>query len=139
MTFVMVGVEQAVRRRPAHHLGEYPAEVHRILQTGVGALTADGVVHMGGVADVQRPPAPVGCRLPGRVGEAGNRCGTVNFVIGAIDGDEGGAENREIGFSGSVHALLGHHDPDGTAIVIAEGVHAARVSADPPLRCPAWL
>jgi hypothetical protein len=40
MALGVVGVEQAVRRRPVHHLGELPSQVHRILHTGVEALPA---------------------------------------------------------------------------------------------------
>ena len=46
----MVGIEEAVRRRLVDHLGELPAQVHRILHTGVETLSAVRGMHVCGVA-----------------------------------------------------------------------------------------
>ena len=37
----LVGIQEAFRRCPVDHLGQLPAQVHRILHTGVEALSTD--------------------------------------------------------------------------------------------------
>ena len=51
----VVGVQQALRRRPVDHLGQLPSEVHRVLHTGVEALPTDRGMHVRGVAGQQDP------------------------------------------------------------------------------------
>ena len=53
----VVRVEQALGRRLLDHLGQLPAEVHRILHAGVEALPADRGVDVRRVAGQQDPPS----------------------------------------------------------------------------------
>ena len=94
----VVGVEQAFRRRPLDHLGQLPSQVHRILHTGLEALATVGGMHVRGVAGQQHPSLAVGRGLPGRVGEPGDPGGTVDAVVGPVDGDERLAEIAQGGF-----------------------------------------
>jgi hypothetical protein len=52
----VVGIEEAFRRRPLDHLGQLPSQIHRILHTGVEALSAVRRMHVCGVAGEQHPP-----------------------------------------------------------------------------------
>ena len=97
----VVGVEEALRRGPVDHLGQLPAQVHRILHAGVEALPADRGVHVRGVAGQQHAPVAVGRRLPGHVGEPGDPGRAVDAVIGAVDGDERLAEIAQGGLAGA--------------------------------------
>src|SRR3712207_6975188 len=49
----VVGVEEALRCGPVDHLGQLPAQVHRVLDAGVEALAADRGVHVRRVAGQQ--------------------------------------------------------------------------------------
>ena len=95
----VVGVQQAVRRRPVDHLGQLPAQVHRVLHAGVEALSAHRGMHVGGVAGQQHPPLAVGRGLPGHVGEPGDPGGAVDPVVGPVDGDERLAEIAQGGLA----------------------------------------
>ena len=61
----MVGIQEAFRRCPLDHLGQLPSQIHRILHTGVEALSTDRGMHVCGVAGQQDPslrgrPRPAG-------------------------------------------------------------------------------
>jgi hypothetical protein len=43
-----IGIRQALWRCPADHLGQLPAQIHRILNTGVEALPTDRDMHVCG-------------------------------------------------------------------------------------------
>ncbi len=60
----LVGVELIGVGAPRGDRGELPAEVHRVADAGVHALTADGAVDVRGVAEQEDPAAPE------RVGDA---------------------------------------------------------------------
>ena len=51
----VVGVQEAFRRGPVDHLGQLPAQVHRILDAGVEALAPVRGMHVCGVAGQQGP------------------------------------------------------------------------------------
>jgi hypothetical protein len=74
----VVGVEQALRRCPLHHLGQLPSEVHRILHTGVEALSPTGECTC--AASPASRTRPAGTTPPaGSLGEPGDRrwdCGS---------------------------------------------------------------
>ena len=53
----VVGIEQAFRRCPVDHLGQLPAQIHRILHAGVETLSTDRGMHVRGVAGEQHPPS----------------------------------------------------------------------------------
>ena len=107
----VVGVQQAVRRVPLDHLGELPAQVHRILHAGVEALSAHRGMHVRGVAGQQDASVAVGRGLPGHVGEPGDPGRTVDPEVGPVDGDERLAEIAQGGFARGPEVRLGHHDP----------------------------
>ena len=54
---------------------------------------------MCGVAGQQDPPVAVGRGLPGHIGEPGDPGGTVDPVVGPVDGDEPLAEIAQGGFA----------------------------------------
>src|SRR6266542_1903354 len=138
-------------RRPggARH-GRYPAglsgavwlttwasfsQIHRILHTGVEALSTHRVMHMCRVAGQQHPSFAVGRSLPSHVGEPGYPGGTVDPVIGTPDGDERLAEIAQGGFGRGAEVLLGHPDPHRSPVLQpAEGVDAEGVAVDAPFR-----
>ena len=84
----MVGIQEAFRRCPVDHLGQLPAQIHRILHTGVEALSTDRGMHVRRVAGQQDPSLAVGRGLPGHIGEPGDPGGTVDPVVGPVHGDE---------------------------------------------------
>ena len=51
----MVGIQEAFRRCPVDHLGQLPSQIHRILHTGVEALSTDRGMHVRRVAGQQDP------------------------------------------------------------------------------------
>ena len=59
MALGLVGVEEAVRRCPLDHLGQLPAQVHRILHAGLEALAAVRRVHVRRVAGQEDPSVAV--------------------------------------------------------------------------------
>lgn len=71
---------------------------------------------MRGVAGDQHAPLAVGFGLPGGVGEPGDPGGTVDPVIGSVDGDERRAEVAEGGFGGLSNVLFGHEDANRPVI-----------------------
>ncbi|GAA2322435.1 hypothetical protein GCM10010149_89470 [Nonomuraea roseoviolacea subsp. roseoviolacea] len=80
---VGVGVEQPVRRVPAHGRGELPAQVHGVADAEVESLRPEGGVDVGGVAREQDASLPVGRRLHRPVGEAGGETDVVERHVGA--------------------------------------------------------
>ena len=98
VTLGVVGVQEAFRGCPVDHLGQLPAQIHRILHAGVEALSTIRGMHVCGVAGQQDPSLAVGRGLPGHIGEPGDRGGTVDPVIGPVDGDEPLAEIAQGGF-----------------------------------------
>ena len=146
MALGVVGIQEAFRRCPVDHLGQLPPQVHRILHTGVEALSTHRGMHVCGVAGQQHPSVPVGRRLPGHIGEPGDPGGTVDPVVGPVYGDERLAEIAQGGFARGSGVLFGHHDPYRPLIHVdhlavadlvfqpAEGMDAAGVPADAQLR-----
>ncbi len=138
----MVGIQKAFRRCSLDHLGQLPSQIHRILYTGVEALSTVRGMHVGGVAGQQDPSVAVGRGLPGHVGEPGDPSRTVDPVVGPVYDDERLAEITQGGFAGVSDVLFGHHDPsrppvlvDHLAVVdlvlhLAEGMDADGVVAD---------
>ena len=70
------------------HLRQLPSQVHRILHADVEALSTDRRMHVRRVAGQQDPSLAVGRGLPSHVGEPGDPGGTVDPVVGPVDGDE---------------------------------------------------
>ena len=64
MALGVVGIQEAFRRRPLHHLSQLPSQVHRILHASLKALAAVGGMHMRGVARNQHASLTIGSRLP---------------------------------------------------------------------------
>ena len=95
----VVGIQEAFRRRPLDHLGQLPSQIHRILHTGVEALSTVRGMHVRGVAGQQDPSLAVGRGLPRHIGEPGDPGGTVDPVIGPVHGDERLAEIAQGGFA----------------------------------------
>ena len=141
----VVGVQQAFRRCPIDHLGQLPAQIHRILHAGVEALSTDRGMHVRRVAGQQDPSVAVGRGLPGHVGEPGDPGGTVDPVVGPVDGDEALAEIAQGGLA-RADLRLGQHDPDRPALLVdhlavldlvldlAQGMHARGSAADAQFR-----
>ena len=102
----MVGVQEAFRRCPLDHLGQLPSQIHRILHADVEALSTHRGMHVRGVAGQQDPSVAVGRGLPSHVGEPGDRGGTVDPVIGPVDGDERLAEIAQGGFARGVRRAV---------------------------------
>ena len=102
----VVGIQEAFRRRPLDHLGQLPSQVHRILHADVEALSADRGMHVRGVAGQQDASVAVGRGLPGHIGEPGDPGGTVDPVIGPVDGDERLAEIAQGGFARAVRRAV---------------------------------
>ena len=146
VTLGVVGVEEAFRRCPVDHLGQLPSQIHRILHTGVEALSTVRGMHVRGVAGQQDPSVAVGRGLPGHVGEPGDPGGTVDPVVGPVDGDERLAEIAQGGLGRGSDVLFGHHDPHRPAIRVddlavadlvlhpADGMDAEGVVADAQFR-----
>ena len=102
----VIGIQEAFRRCPLDHLGQLPSQVHRILHTDVEALSTHRGMHVRGVAGQQDPSVAVGRGLPRHVGEPGDPGGTVDPVIGPVDGDERLAEIAQGGFAGGSDVLV---------------------------------
>jgi hypothetical protein len=139
MPLKLVRVQQAVGRRPVNHLGQLPAQVHRVLYADVQALATHGVVHVRGVAREEHASLPVGRRLPGQVGEAGDPGWVVHPVIRSPDGDERLAEIPQGRLAGLPCISLAHHHPRPPVVQPADGLSAVVVMADAPLRLLAHL
>ena len=144
----MVGIKEAFRRCPVDHLAKLPAQVHRILHAGVEALSTDRGVHVRRVARQQDAPRAVGRSLPGHIGEPGDRCGTVDPVVGPVDGDERLAEIAQGGFGRRSDVRLGQHDPHRPSFLVdhfavadlvvdlAQGMHARGSRGGCPTQAP---
>ena len=102
----MVGIQEAFRRCPVDHLGQLPSQIHRILHTGVEALSTHRGMHVCGVAGQQDPSVAVGRGLPSHIGEPGDPGGTVDPVIGPVYGDERLAEIAQGGFGRGSDVLV---------------------------------
>ena len=107
----VIGIQEAVRRCLLDHLGQLPSQIHRILHTGLEALSTVRGMHVCGVAGQQHPSLAVGRGLPGHIGEPGDRGGTMDPVIGPVYGDERLAEIAQGGLGRGSDVLFGHHDP----------------------------
>ena len=114
----LVGIQETFRRCLVDDLGQLPAEIHRILHTGVEALSTDRGMHVRCVAGQQDPSVAVSRGLPSHVGEPGDPGGTVDPVVGPVDGDEALAEIAEGGFARGSDVGLGHHDPDRSPFLV---------------------
>ena len=144
VTLGVIGVEEAFRRCPLDHLGQLPAQIHRILHADLEALSAIRGVHMCGVAGQQDASVAVGRGLPGHIGEPGDPRGTVDSVVGAVDGDEPLAEIAQRRLVRGSDVRFGQHDPYRPALRVddltvadlvlhpADGMHAEGVVADAP-------
>ena len=131
----VVRVEELVRRRPPDHFGQFPAQVHRILDTGLEALATVRRMDVGGVAGQQDPSCAVGRGLTGRVGESGDRGRVVDAVVRPIDGDERRTEIAQGGFGRGADLSFGDQDADPPPVLgPAEGMDADRVAVDAPFR-----
>ncbi len=142
----MVGIQEAVRRCLFDNLGELPTQIHRILHTGVEALSTDRGMHVRRVAGQQDPSLAVGRGLPGHVGEPGDPGGTVDPVVGPVDGDEALAEIAQGGLARGSDVRFGHHDPYRPAFLVdhlavadlvlhlAQGMDARGIAADAQFR-----
>ena len=127
----LIGVEEAVRCDVLDHLGELPAQVHRVLDTQADPLPGRRAVDVGGIAGQQHPPDAVRRRLPGRVAEPRDRRGVVHPEVGAEHRDQGLAEVGQGGFARGAQLLLGDQHLHGGAV--ADGVQpmdAGLVDAD---------
>ena len=103
-------------------------------------------MHVCGVAGQQDRSVAVGRGLPRHIGEPGDPGGTVDPVIGPIDGDERVPEVTHSGFAPRSDVRLGDHDPYRAALRVddlavadlvvrpAEGMHAEGVVADAEFR-----
>ena len=141
----VVGIQQAFRRRPVDHLGQLPAQVHRILHADVEALSTDRGMHVRRVAGQQDPSLAVGRGLPGHVGEPGDPGEIVDPVVGPVDGDEALAEIAQGGLA-RADLGLGQHDPDRSPLLVdhlavldlvldlAQGMRARGSAADAQFR-----
>lgn len=69
MALVVVAVEQALRRDPVDHLGQFPAQVHRILNTDAEALPAHRGMHVGSITGQQNPSVAIDRGLASDIGE----------------------------------------------------------------------
>jgi hypothetical protein len=96
----MVGIQEAFWGCPVDHLGQLPPQVHRILHTEVEALSTRRGMHVRRVAGQQDASVAIGRGLPRHVGEPGDPGGTVDPVIGPVDGDERLAEIAQRWFAG---------------------------------------
>ena len=129
----VVGVEQALRRRPLDHLRQLPAQVHRVLHADVEALPADRRVHVRRVAGEQHASCAVRRRLPRHVGEPRDPGRAVDAEVGAVDGDERLAEIAQRRLA-RPDCDLGQHHADRPAPVDDLAVR----SRTRPCRC-AWM
>src|SRR5215510_1057467 len=75
-------------------------------------------MHVCSIASQQYASVPVGGGLPSHVGEPRNPRGTVDAIVGAVDGNERGAEVAQRGCSRGTHLSFGHHDAYWSAIQI---------------------
>src|SRR5215212_11504110 len=107
----MVGIQEAFWGCLVDNLGQLPSQVHRILHTGVEALSTHRVMHMCGVAGQQHPPVAVSRGLPSHIGEPRDPGGTVDPVVGTPYGDQRLAEIAQGGFGRGSDVLFGNHDP----------------------------
>jgi hypothetical protein len=95
-------------------------------------------MHVRGVTRQQHPSLAVGRRLPGHIGEPGDRDWTVDPVI-AVHGDERLAEVAQGRLASGLDRLFGHEDPNRAILQPAEGMNADGVAPDAPLRLPGYL
>src|SRR5262245_27112919 len=96
-------------------------------------------MHVRGVASQQHPVLAVGRRLPGHIGEPGDRGWAVDPEIGAVHGDERLAEIAQGRLFAGPDLLFGHQNPHRSIVRPAEGMNAEGVAADAPLRLLGYL
>jgi hypothetical protein len=108
VTLRVVGIQEAFGRCPLDHLGQLPSQIHRVLHTGLEALSTVRRMHVCGVAGQQQPSLAVGRSLTSHIVEPGDRSRTVDPVIGPVYGDERLAEVAQGGFGRGSDVLLGH-------------------------------
>ena len=133
----VVGIQQAFRRRPLDHLGQLPSQIHRILHADVEALSTHRGMHVRGVAGQQHASVAVGRGLPSHVGEPGDPGGTVDPVIGPVNGDERLADIAQRRFASRSDLRFGQHDPDRPAILhLADRMDADGVAGGSPTPAP---
>ena len=146
MTLGVVGIQEAFRGCQVDHLGQLPAQIHRILHAGVEALPAVRGMYMCSVAGQHDPSLAVGRRLPGHIGEPGDPGGTVDPVVGPVHADERLAEIAQGGLVRGCDVRFGDHDAYRPLILEdhlavsdlifhpTEGMSAAGVVADAQFR-----
>jgi hypothetical protein len=121
-------------------LGQLPSQVHRVLRTDIEALSAYRGMHVRGVARQQDASVAVGGSLTRHVGESGDPSGTMDPVVGPVDGDERIADITQSGVAIESQLRFGQHDPGRSATLhLADRVGAHGVLVNPPLRLLAHL
>jgi len=92
-------------------------------------------MHVRGVAGQQDASVAVSGSLTRHVGEPGDPGGTVDPVVGPVDGDERLTEIAQCGFAGGSDLPFGQYDPHRPAILQpTEGMDAERILVKSPLR-----
>ena len=91
-------------------------------------------MHVCGVAGQQHPPVAVGGGLPCRVGEPGDRDGTVDPVVSPVHGNERLAEITQGGLIGVSEVLFGDQDPHRAILQPGQSMDANSVAAEAPFR-----
>src|SRR3984893_2526664 len=125
----MVGIQEAFWGCPVDHLGQLPSQIHRILHTGVEALSTIRGMHVCGVAGQQDPSVAVGRGLSSHVGEPGDPGGRVDAVVGPTYGDERLAEIAQGGFGRALYVHSGMGRYPGTEIHSAPDITVAKSSS----------
>ena len=132
MPFGVVGVQQALGRRPLDHLGQLPSQVHGILHARVEALAALRGMHVGGVAGQQDPTVAIGRRLPRHVGEPGDPAGAAEPEVRPVGDDECLAEILQGGLAGVFEVLFDQDNP--VRSVVSDPADATTLAAHAELR-----
>src|SRR6267142_3044100 len=142
----MVGIEETYWRRLLDDLGQLPSQIHRILHTGVEALSTDRGMHVRRVAGQQDPSVAVSGGLPRHIAEPADPGGTVNPIVGSVDGDESLAEITQGGLARVSNVRFGQHHPHRSTLLVdhlaaldlvlhlSNGMHAGGSSADARFR-----
>ena len=129
----LIGVEQALRRCAVDHLGELPAQVHRVLDPDVESLSARRRMHVRRIAGQEHASRSVRRRLPRRIAEPREPRDVVNAEVGAVDGDERLAQIVEGRLVALPDLRLDQHDAHALAVLeLADGIDALVTAADAP-------
>jgi hypothetical protein len=134
VTLVVVRVQEALRAGAVDHLGELPAQVHRILDTEAEALSSRRVMHVRRVAGEEDASCAVGRRLTGHVREPRDPRGIVDPEVGAVDRDQRLAQIAQSRLAARPDPLLGDDAPHLAVLHRLEGVDAGGVVAKSPRR-----